>query len=140
MVACLPMVRDTEVQSSVELYEKLKKMVLDASLLNTHYYKVPIKGKYSNPGKGVVPSPTPQWSKRKPSGRPQLWSAELLTYVYICMHTYKFIHTCTCTYIYIYIYTNIHICVCTYQHTHTCSHIYAHTHTHTHALIHAHLK
>ena len=31
-------------------------VILDAFLLNTQHYKVLIKGKYSNPGKGVVPS------------------------------------------------------------------------------------
>ena len=36
---------------------KTLKMVLDMSLLNTQQYKVRIKGKVSNPGKGVVPSP-----------------------------------------------------------------------------------
>ena len=30
-------------------------MVLDASLFNTQYYKVQIKCKWSNPGKGVPP-------------------------------------------------------------------------------------
>ena len=33
-------------------------MVLDASLLNSQYYKVQIKDKWIKPGKGVVPSPT----------------------------------------------------------------------------------
>ena len=33
------------VQSQVESYQKLKKMVFDASLLNTQHYKVRIKGK-----------------------------------------------------------------------------------------------
>ena len=33
------------VQTQVESYQKLKKMVLDASLLNTQHYKVRIKGK-----------------------------------------------------------------------------------------------
>ena len=37
---------------------KTQKMVLDASLLNTQHYKVWIKCKESNPGKGVAPSPT----------------------------------------------------------------------------------
>ena len=37
---------------------KTLKIVLDASLLNTHY-NVWIKGKWSIPGKGVAPSPTP---------------------------------------------------------------------------------
>ena len=35
---------------------KTQKMVLDSFLLNTQYYKVWIK--WSNPGKGVAPSPT----------------------------------------------------------------------------------
>ena len=36
---------ETEVQSQVESYQRLKKMVLDAALLNTQHYKVGIKGK-----------------------------------------------------------------------------------------------
>ena len=39
---------------------KTQNMVLDASLFNTQHYKVWIKSKLSNPGKGVVPSPTPR--------------------------------------------------------------------------------
>ena len=38
--------------------------------------------KWSNPGKGVAPSPTPwcsKLSKREPSGHPRLWSPTLLT-------------------------------------------------------------
>ena len=38
---------------------KDSKMVLDVSLLNTQYSKVWIKGEWSNPEKGVAPSPTP---------------------------------------------------------------------------------
>ena len=38
---------------------KIRKMVLDPSQLNTQHYKVRIKVKWSNPGKGVAPSPTP---------------------------------------------------------------------------------
>ena len=41
---------------------KTHKMILDASLLNTQYYKVWIKSKWSNPGKGIAPSPTPRCS------------------------------------------------------------------------------
>ena len=36
-----------------------QKIVLDASLLNRLHYKVYIKGKWCNPGKGVALSPTP---------------------------------------------------------------------------------
>ena len=39
---------------------KTQKMVQDAALLNTLHYKVRVK--WSNPGNGVVPSPTPRCS------------------------------------------------------------------------------
>ena len=39
------MVRETGVQFQVESYQRLKKMVLDAALLNTQRYKVRITGK-----------------------------------------------------------------------------------------------
>ena len=32
-------------------------MVFDATLLNTQHYKIMIKGKWNNPGNGLVPSP-----------------------------------------------------------------------------------
>ena len=41
---------------------KTQRMVIDAFLLNTEYYKVQIKIKWSNPGKGVVSYHTPQCS------------------------------------------------------------------------------
>ena len=39
------MAQETGVQSQVESYKRLKKMVFDASLLNTQHYKVWLKGK-----------------------------------------------------------------------------------------------
>ena len=39
------------------------KMVLDTSLLNTQKYKVRIEVKWSSPGKGFAPSPTPRCTK-----------------------------------------------------------------------------
>ena len=39
------MVRETGVQSQVESYQRLQKIVLDGALLNTLHYKVRIKGK-----------------------------------------------------------------------------------------------
>ena len=38
------MVQKTGVQSRVESYQRLKKMVLDTTLLNIQHYKVRIKG------------------------------------------------------------------------------------------------
>ena len=48
---------------------KTQKMVIDTSLHNTQYYKVQIKGKWSIPGKGVVPFTPPCCSYRKRSPR-----------------------------------------------------------------------
>ena len=39
------MVQETSIQSHVEFYQRVQKMVLDASLLNIQHYKVRIKGK-----------------------------------------------------------------------------------------------
>ena len=48
--------------------------------------------KWSNPGKGVAPSPTPwcsKLSKREPSGHPRLWSPTLLFYLlYIILFSF----------------------------------------------------
>ena len=62
---CLPMVQESRFQSLVESYQSLKKKkkkkkkekkkVLDASLLNIRHYKVWIKEKWCDPGKGVMP-------------------------------------------------------------------------------------
>ena len=56
---CSPIVQETGVQSQVESYQRLKKWYLMPPCL-TKDYKAWIKDKWSNPGKGVVPSPTPQ--------------------------------------------------------------------------------
>ena len=48
---------------------KTQKMALDATLLNTQHYKVRSRVKWSNPGKGGAPFPTPWCSSyRKGSG------------------------------------------------------------------------
>ena len=47
---------------------KTQKMVLDASLLNTHHYKVRIKGKLEQSREGVAPSPTPWCSSYRKGG------------------------------------------------------------------------
>ena len=39
------MSQETRVQSQVDSYQKLKKMVLDSSFLNTQHYKVRFKGR-----------------------------------------------------------------------------------------------
>ena len=64
------MARETWVQFQVESYQRLKKMVLDASLLNTQHYKVRIKGKVEQSRERISALPT-HWcsSYRKGSFR-----------------------------------------------------------------------
>ena len=52
----------TGVSNLGQVVPKTQKIVLDASLLNTQHYNAQIKGKWSNPGKGVTPSPIRQCS------------------------------------------------------------------------------
>ena len=63
---------------------KTQKMVLDASLLNTQHYKVRIKGKVEQLGKGLAPSPT-HWcsSYRKGSFRVTLDYGRQLYFTYV---------------------------------------------------------
>ena len=70
------MVREIRVQSQARVLLKTKKMLLDSSLLNTQDYMVWIKSKWSNPGKGVTPFPTP--IEKEAFGHPQKRSGNLL--------------------------------------------------------------
>ena len=59
---CLPMVQETGVQSQVKSYQKLKKWYLMPPWLTLSIIRWGSRVKWSNPGKGVAPSPTPQCS------------------------------------------------------------------------------
>ena len=101
---CSPLARETWVQSQVESYQRLKKWYLMPPCLTLSIIRYGSRVKWSNPGKGVAPSPTP-WcskvSKREPSGHPRLWSPTLLTFIYIynfCIHvlfTYQICLQCS---------------------------------------------
>ena len=58
----MPMAHETRVQTQVASYQRLRKIVLDASLFNTQHYKVRIKGKVEQSRDRDAPSLTPQWS------------------------------------------------------------------------------
>ena len=80
--ACSPIARETWVQSQVVSYQRLKKWYLMPPYLTLSIIRYGSRVKWSNPGKGVAPSPTPwcsKLSKREPSGHPRLWSPTLLT-------------------------------------------------------------
>ena len=49
--------RETGVQSEVESCQTLKKLVHDSALLNTHHFKVKIKGKVEQPREWGSPLP-----------------------------------------------------------------------------------
>ena len=66
---CSPIVQETRVQSQVESYKKLKKKkkkkkkrYLMPPFLTLSIIRYGSRVKWSNPGKGVAPSPTPQCS------------------------------------------------------------------------------
>ena len=65
-----------------QVIPKTQKMELDASLLYTQHYMVEIKGKWSNPGKGLAFFPTSCYGmvaiEKQPSGHQ-------LTYEYVKM-------------------------------------------------------
>ena len=85
---CSLMARETWVQSQVESYQRLKKWYLMPPCLTLSILRYGSRVKWSNPGKGVAPFPTPwcsKLSKREPSGHPRLWSPTLLT---LCIRTY----------------------------------------------------
>ena len=59
VVECLPIGQETGVQSQVESYQRLKKWYLIPPYLTLSIIRYILRVKWSNPGKGVVPSPTP---------------------------------------------------------------------------------
>ena len=75
---------------------KTLKMVLDTALLNTHHYKVRIKGKVEQSSQhlGVVAI------EKEPSGRPRIRSPSLLIYIYIYEYVYIYIYYSIVIYIY----------------------------------------
>ena len=90
ILAGSPMVWETRVQSLVEPHQRLKKcyLMLACSALSTIRWGSRVK--WSNPGNGVAPSPTPWCSsywKGEPLGHPQLRSPTLYIYIYIYIYT-----------------------------------------------------
>ena len=70
---CSPMARETWVQSQVESYQRLKKWNLIPPCLTLSIIRYGSRVKWSNPGNGVAPSPTPWCSSyRKGSLRVSL--------------------------------------------------------------------
>ena len=61
---------------------KNKKIVFDATLLNTQHYKVGARVKWSNSGKGIAPSSTPWYRSYRAFGSP-LTKVANFTYCYI---------------------------------------------------------
>ena len=58
VIECLPMAQETGVQSQVMSYQRLKKWYLIPACLTLSIIRCISRVKWSNPGKGVAPSPT----------------------------------------------------------------------------------
>ena len=61
-VECSPMIRETWFQSQVASYQRLQQWFLMPPCLTLSNIRYVSRGKWSNPGKGVALSPTPQCS------------------------------------------------------------------------------
>ena len=93
---CSPIARETWVQSQVESYQRLKKWYLMPLCLTLSIIRYGSRVKWSNPAKGVAPSPTPwcsKLSKREPSGHPRLWSPTTL-HMDVIHPTFKHFQKC----------------------------------------------
>ena len=84
---CSPMSRKTWFQSQIKSYQSLRKLYLMPPCLTLSIIRYISRVKWSNPGKGVAPSPTP-WCSSYWKG--SLWvtlnyshQIYLLTYIYI---------------------------------------------------------
>ena len=112
-VECSPMVRETKVHSQVESYQKLNKWYLISPCLTLSIIKCVSRVKWSNPGKGVAPSPTSRctsyWNGSLPValdyGRPIYFT--LLIYVSSFLLIFSFLF---------YINTHTHMYICNITH------------------------
>ena len=87
------MARETWVQSQVESYQRLKKWYLMPPCLTLSIIRYGSRVKWSNPGKGVAPFPTPWCSSyRKGSLRVTLDYGRQLHFFYL----YIYIYMCVC--------------------------------------------
>ena len=92
------MVRETGVQSQVELYQRLKKWYLILPCLTLSNIRYVLRVKWSNPWKGVAPSPTPRcssyWKKSLlvalDYGRQHQQLASLYWWIYAIFNSGKF--------------------------------------------------
>ena len=130
------MARETWVQSQVESYQRLKKWYLMPPCLRLSIIRYGSRVKWSNPGKGVAPSPTlwcSKLSKREPSGHPRLWSPFYFLHVCMWIYAYIYLYLRVCVYMYmcvcvcVTIYT--YICVCGSESIHIYIYIYCHPQT-----------
>ena len=84
-VECSPMVLETRVQSQVVSYQKLfKKWYVISPCLRLGIIRYVSRIKWSNPGKGVTPSPTPQCSSYWKGSLQVALSCSHHLYFYLC--------------------------------------------------------
>ena len=112
---CSPKTRETWVQYQVESYQRLLKWYLIPPCLTLSIIRYGSRVKWSNPGKGVGPSPTPWWtSYRKGNLRvtldysPQLTLSHLI-YIYIYIYIWLNIINIFCLHMFLLIFSNCRI-------------------------------
>ena len=112
---CSPMAQKTWVQSQVESYQRFKKWYLMLPCLILSIKRCGLRVKRSNPGKGVVPSPTPwcsSYQKRAFGSASTMVANFTLLYIYIYIYIYHLKEKpLKITHIYRYIYMCVCVCV-----------------------------
>ena len=93
-IECSPIARETWVQSQVESYQRLKKWYLMPTCLTLSIIRYGSRVKWSNPGKGVTPSPTHWCSKYRKGSLLVTLDYGRLLYFFIYIHIYTYIYIC----------------------------------------------
>ena len=100
-VNCSLMAQQTLVQSQVASYQRLLKWYLIPPCLTLSNIRYVLRVKWSTPGKGVAPFPTPRCSSN--------WKRSLLVVLdygrqlYLQLYKYTYIHACVCEYMSVYV-------------------------------------
>ena len=88
-VVCLPMVRETGVQSQVESYRRLKKWYLILPCLTLSIIRYVSRVKWSNPRRGVAPSLTSRCSSYWKGSLRVALDYSRKKYIYVYIYAYR---------------------------------------------------
>ena len=114
-VECLPMIRETVVQSQVKSYQRLKKWYLMPTCLTLSTIRWGSRVKWNNQGNGVAPSQHlgVVAIKKGAFGSPSTKVTNFTTYICVCVYIYIYIYIYMYMCVYIFVYICVHVYICT---------------------------